>query len=1362
MQSKTKAKSATTGKAAPQAPGKTAFPSKANPPVKSAALGQPQTSKRDRGVEGVDYPDRAGRDRMKPAVDRLIAQSRDLGMTIKPFETAANRFFSDPGKDTYETFKTEFSELRGIGPRSDAERRQRETREREVRGQEQLDREQDQDAIARLRDGRLTADQFRQQLGSDEDLFQSYERGDLNWRDLQTAYGDFGRALDTSKQVGGPALHDRLYRDMASDGAALHRHLRSLDHQVADKSADDAWQAVQSVAAESNLPGHLRTSLANLSAKEMEARGRRDAAGDLRRLANDQESRETNRRDAMLAAATLDRKVERNFDAVSEVDRRQDQLYQNLLNADRLTTDQLNAQIDQYDQDRDAYLEKIYGQGGPNFGPTPAAQTLQTYLKRPGRTIANEALLRRAENDHRELLQRRQYADSSRLNAALGRAAGDPNTDLTNMQLGGPPPLHLSANMRRTHLHDHDLSGRDLSGSDLRNVRLRRTNLAGADLTNVDVTGAQLDRTNLAGTDLRRTQGLSEADMRGSYYDGQTRFPHGFDPDNAGMVRMLTPQDGFDVHRQHTPSMFHPQLNARTLQAGGQFPNPLHGQQNQPLLVDHDRFFDNRQLDHQNSVRTQAQTERDLLAKHGGWAGTQEYIDRLANDVGRDVLTERGLDPADPKNKEALDRQVTASRQNLQSMMLPMHAQAAQRADGLEGADFSKALTEHFSQVEQEFINRAGAGQGVGQEELDRYWAALPQDALTDPAGQAWDKLSEADREQLMGQMVHERADLAQSVLQGYRRTQQAIAGTRTSLRENAGLASVFGNGPQNHRTADYSAHLRSEVSRALDFANEDLHKIRDAADSGHAAYADAMFRDMFGHQGPGRIYRPFENVQGRLQDYAEKVKPSFEDLKNAAFRGGAEHIIGMGQAVKDHPVEAGALATVTAAGMYFAPEVALPVLFAVGAKSAFDNTREGMRLWQEGTKNNNINQMLAGAGKFGAAGVDTALLAADGVATVNALKSAHAARVANGLSVWQYPKFALSQRATRLAESAKKAGQWLRRQPAALEPATPSRPNTPLTPAPGTPQYDELVDQLRTKQTRLDRMRRGLQQREAGPLPQGQRGHGVDGLPTDATAAQAKQQVRLLEEQVAQTQAALRAADQKAALNAYQRAQKILGMGDVDAAARQARKEGLAFRSLNDQNIADILDGRGMPAKGGNGSTDALIDTVYYDGKRPDSAFTPTTEAPPALLPKGDPDNFVTLDAQGLRQRGKYRTDIPPEPGKQQWRDQQKHTVTIGDIEPRDIVGMRLGGVDYPPAALDELIKRVQKFDGAFSDGQMVTLTQSGPPYGTANVPLDDFLKMTKWHADDLANLDRTFSLYLDPKPPNGGAPTIIHALGD
>jgi uncharacterized protein YjbI with pentapeptide repeats len=80
-----------------------------------------------------------------------------------------------------------------------------------------------------------------------------------------------------------------------------------------------------------------------------------------------------------------------------------------------------------------------------------------------------------------------------------------------------------------------DLSGANLGGADLDAADLRGANLSRADLREASLSGASLDSANLRGADLSGAS-LSEYGLFGAGYDGDTRWPDGFDPEEAGAV----------------------------------------------------------------------------------------------------------------------------------------------------------------------------------------------------------------------------------------------------------------------------------------------------------------------------------------------------------------------------------------------------------------------------------------------------------------------------------------------------------------------------------------------------------------------------------------------------------------------------------------------------------------------------------------------------------------------------------------------------------------------------------------------------------------------------------------------------------
>jgi uncharacterized protein YjbI with pentapeptide repeats len=71
--------------------------------------------------------------------------------------------------------------------------------------------------------------------------------------------------------------------------------------------------------------------------------------------------------------------------------------------------------------------------------------------------------------------------------------------------------------------HDLDLRGTDFSGANLRGAELQGANLERAKFQGAFLGGADF-------TDCR----LKRADFKGAWYDANTRWPSGFDPDVAG------------------------------------------------------------------------------------------------------------------------------------------------------------------------------------------------------------------------------------------------------------------------------------------------------------------------------------------------------------------------------------------------------------------------------------------------------------------------------------------------------------------------------------------------------------------------------------------------------------------------------------------------------------------------------------------------------------------------------------------------------------------------------------------------------------------------------------------------------------
>ncbi len=121
------------------------------------------------------------------------------------------------------------------------------------------------------------------------------------------------------------------------------------------------------------------------------------------------------------------------------------------------------------------------------------------------------------------------------------------------------------ADLSNTDLRDADLSGADLRGANLDGINLRgarysaqtrwpagfefrtsgaagpeadlkKANLEGADLKGADLRRADVRQARLQGADLRQAK-LEDARFAGALYDGQTRWPSGFEPTSAGALR---------------------------------------------------------------------------------------------------------------------------------------------------------------------------------------------------------------------------------------------------------------------------------------------------------------------------------------------------------------------------------------------------------------------------------------------------------------------------------------------------------------------------------------------------------------------------------------------------------------------------------------------------------------------------------------------------------------------------------------------------------------------------------------------------------------------------------------------------------
>ena len=98
----------------------------------------------------------------------------------------------------------------------------------------------------------------------------------------------------------------------------------------------------------------------------------------------------------------------------------------------------------------------------------------------------------------------------------------------------------VSANLSGSDLRTADLSHADLYGANMSKANLFGAYLFGADLREADLSYADLRKTFLGKTDLRganlRTANLESVLLEGAWYDHNTMWPEGFDPEAWGAV----------------------------------------------------------------------------------------------------------------------------------------------------------------------------------------------------------------------------------------------------------------------------------------------------------------------------------------------------------------------------------------------------------------------------------------------------------------------------------------------------------------------------------------------------------------------------------------------------------------------------------------------------------------------------------------------------------------------------------------------------------------------------------------------------------------------------------------------------------
>lgn len=124
--------------------------------------------------------------------------------------------------------------------------------------------------------------------------------------------------------------------------------------------------------------------------------------------------------------------------------------------------------------------------------------------------------------------------------------------DLADAELAGINLMNSAfhkANLKSANLYHANLYGSHLVEANLRNANLceaflREAVLRMADLSNTfcgfaNFDGSVLINANLNGANLGDAIGLGAAKLSGAVYDDATKFPHGFDPKEAGMVKSI-------------------------------------------------------------------------------------------------------------------------------------------------------------------------------------------------------------------------------------------------------------------------------------------------------------------------------------------------------------------------------------------------------------------------------------------------------------------------------------------------------------------------------------------------------------------------------------------------------------------------------------------------------------------------------------------------------------------------------------------------------------------------------------------------------------------------------------------------------
>ena len=119
------------------------------------------------------------------------------------------------------------------------------------------------------------------------------------------------------------------------------------------------------------------------------------------------------------------------------------------------------------------------------------------------------------------------------------------NANLAGLRLIGSPMTGMymrgaylpNANMRKSILVGADLRNAHLYSANLTEAELLHANLRRAHMEHAVLENANLQFAHLQGANLSWATTLSNAVLSGAEYSDETKFPNGFDPDKAGMIK---------------------------------------------------------------------------------------------------------------------------------------------------------------------------------------------------------------------------------------------------------------------------------------------------------------------------------------------------------------------------------------------------------------------------------------------------------------------------------------------------------------------------------------------------------------------------------------------------------------------------------------------------------------------------------------------------------------------------------------------------------------------------------------------------------------------------------------------------------